>query len=64
MGWWGKSPDSKESKPESQANTTGTDGKPFEANKLPASQKLPEGLQKIVDSSDKDSSFFDNIAEG
>lgn len=62
MGWWGKSSDSKESKPDSQANTS--DEKPFDANKLPASQKLPDGLQKIVDKSDKDSSFFDNVAEG
>lgn len=62
MGWWGKSSDSKESKSDSQTNTT--EGKPFDANKLPPSQRLPEGLQKIVDKSDKDTSFFDNVAEG
>lgn len=62
MGWWGKSDDSKESKPEAQ--TTTAEGKPFDQNKLPIAKKLPQGLQKVVDKSDKDTSFFDNVAEG
>lgn len=62
MGWWGKSSDSKESQPESQTKTT--EGKTFDENKLPPAKKLPTGLQKVVDKSDADTGFFDNVAEG
>lgn len=62
MGWWGKSNDSKESQPESQ--TKATEAKTFDENTLPPAKKLPTGLQKVVDKSDADTGFFDNVAEG
>lgn len=66
MPWWGKSSDSKESKAGSQpADSTSSSGKPdFDPNALPNPQKLPKGLQKIVDKADEDGSIFDDIAEG
>lgn len=36
----------------------------FDADKLPPKQKLPKALQKIVDKSDEDGSFFDNVVDG
>ena len=67
MPWWGKPSESKDSKteqkPSQDANNNSTQA-PFDPDKIPKAQKLPAGLQKIVDKSDKDSSFFDNVAEG
>lgn len=63
MPWWGKS----EAKPDATATKGNDDAsrkEPFDANKLPESRKLPEGLQKIVDKADQDNSFFDEIVEG
>ncbi len=36
----------------------------FEPDKLPPREKLPKALQKIVDKSDEDGSFFDNVVDG
>ena len=35
----------------------------FDPTKLPAREKLPDGLQKIVDKTDKDD-FYDDLVEG
>jgi len=63
MGWWwsstGKSDGAKDTTPKK-------DGAPntFDPAKLPPVEKLPPGLQKLVDESDKDESFFDDIVGG
>lgn len=65
MPWWGKSSPSSEEKPtESPPASDNNAQPPFDPDKLPEARKLPKGLQKIVDKSDKDSSFFDDIADG
>lgn len=62
MGWWGKSETPKqEATPEPQKETPSQ--KPFDP-KLPPVEKLPKGLQKIVDKADQDGSFFDGLNEG
>lgn len=67
MGWWGKSESPKPEQapvpaPESQ-NEKPKNEKPFDP-KLPAVEKLPKGLQSIVDKADQDGSFFDGLNEG
>ncbi|CAI6090956.1 hypothetical protein V2G26_015280 [Clonostachys chloroleuca] len=66
MPWWGRTPDPSESKTATDAQKTAnsTDGASFNPDKLPDARKLPRSLQKIVDESDKDSSYFDDVAEG
>ena len=68
MGWWGKSSPSTEQsqKPteSTEASASSTTQPPFDPSKLPEPRKLPEKLQQIVDKSDKDSSFFDDYADG
>jgi fission process protein 1 len=62
MPWWGKSQEPKdaaESKRESQDAKSS-----FNPDRLPPKQKLPKALQKIVDKSDEDGSFFDDVVEG
>jgi mitochondrial fission process protein 1 len=69
MGWWwssgNKSGDAKEDaqKKDSQPKA-GKDAKTFDPARLPPVEKLPPQLQKIVDESDKDESFFDDIVGG
>ncbi len=36
----------------------------FDASKLPQREKLPPKLQKIVEKSDKEENFFDELVEG
>jgi len=65
MPWWGKSSSSTDSKPAEPEPTSNSKAQPpFDADKLPDRQKLPKGLQNIVDKSDQDSSFFDDVKEG
>lgn len=61
MPWWGKS---QEPKPDQPTNATTSSPAKFDPDKLPHAEKLPKGLQKIVDKADDDGSFFDNIVEG
>ncbi|OAA48423.1 Mitochondrial 18kDa protein [Metarhizium rileyi] len=68
MTWWGKSKEPKEPKepkaePSPDANTA-QQKQPFDPDKLPARQKLPTRLQSIVDKSDQDSRFFDDVIDG
>lgn len=63
MPWWGKSQESttEQSKQEPKgASQNGT----FDPQKLPAVEKLPNGLQKIVDKADQDGSLLDDISDG
>jgi len=62
MSWWGKP---KEPKPEpSPEAKSATKNESFDPDKLPAYEKLPTKLQSIVDKSDKDSRFFDDLVDG
>lgn len=36
----------------------------FDPKKLPPREKLPDGLQKIIEKGDKDDSFYDELVEG
>ncbi|KAK5624577.1 hypothetical protein RRF57_000293 [Xylaria bambusicola] len=68
--FWSKGPDKKlENKaPEASPAATNTDPRKdatgFDPDKLPARRQLPRGLQKIVDTSEKDESFFDELKDG
>lgn len=65
MPWWGKSSDPKPEAPQDANDKSDTSqGKTFDPDRLPAREKLPVSLQKIVDMADKDNSFFDNVVEG
>ncbi|KAI1176812.1 mitochondrial 18 KDa protein-domain-containing protein [Nemania sp. FL0916] len=72
--FWSKGP---EKKPEdkSSGDRTSTsapasdndprhDASAFDPNKLPPPRQLPKGLQKIVEKSDKDENFFDELVDG
>ncbi|KAF4126494.1 mitochondrial fission process protein 1 [Geosmithia morbida] len=64
MPWWGKSSnDDKPPKPGSESASTSGKAS-FDPETLPKTRKLPDGLQKIVDDADEDSSIFDDIADG
>ncbi|KAI0022122.1 mitochondrial 18 KDa protein-domain-containing protein [Xylariomycetidae sp. FL0641] len=67
--FWSKGPDKdkpEEKKPDDPAKKTDprNDATQFDPNRLPERRKLPKGLQKIVDKSDKDESFYDELVEG
>lgn len=67
--WWGK----KEDKPTEAAKaaaeakkdaTTPKSSTEFDPKKLPQREKLPDRLQKIIEKSDKEENFFDEVVEG
>ncbi|KAI0817719.1 mitochondrial 18 KDa protein-domain-containing protein [Xylaria sp. FL0064] len=68
--FWGKGPAKKpeEKTPEAPSATTGNephkDATEFDPDKLPPRRQLPKALQKIVEKSDKDESFFDDLKDG
>ncbi|KAI1279989.1 mitochondrial 18 KDa protein-domain-containing protein [Xylaria sp. FL0933] len=68
--FWGKGPAKKpeEKAPEAPSATTGNephkDATEFDPDKLPPRRQLPKALQKIVEKSDKDESFFDDLKDG
>lgn len=62
MPWWGKN--ESKSDDDKAANNASSSATPFDPNKLPAREKLPTALQKIVDKADEDESFFDTIVDG
>ncbi|OTA83663.1 hypothetical protein M434DRAFT_83786 [Hypoxylon sp. CO27-5] len=71
--WWGKGSDKSEAsqnKPSQAPPATATqvdprnDATQFDPNKLPERRALPRSLQKIVDKSDKDDNFFDELVDG
>lgn len=64
MSWWGKSKQPKENAPEPSPRADSSQQDAFDPDKLPAREKLPRRLQNIVDKSDKDGSFFDDVIDG
>jgi fission process protein 1 len=73
MGWWwgsgnkgdgakGEAP--KKNGAKNEAPKAGNDANTFDPAKLPPVEKLPPRLQKLIDESDKDESFFDDIVGG
>jgi fission process protein 1 len=68
--WWGKSSDKpvepKESPAASQPVQKAADNvaKAFDLDKMPKRQKLPAKLQELVDKSDHEDNFFDELKEG
>ncbi|KAH9888141.1 mitochondrial 18 KDa protein-domain-containing protein [Xylariomycetidae sp. FL2044] len=71
--FWGKGPD--KDKPEASSNKDALratvtkidprkDATQFDPDSLPPRRELPKGLQNIVDQSDKDDSFFDELVDG
>ncbi|RCI17264.1 hypothetical protein L249_2859 [Ophiocordyceps polyrhachis-furcata BCC 54312] len=63
MPWWGKSKDSNQPE-KAQEKDASSQNSTFDPDKLPAREKLPKGLQKIVNEADADSRFFDDIRDG
>ncbi|KAI0200015.1 mitochondrial 18 KDa protein-domain-containing protein [Astrocystis sublimbata] len=67
--FWGKGPDKKpEASEAASATTTGAeprkDATNFDPSKLPERRQLPKGLQNIMEKSDKDETFYDDLKEG
>lgn len=71
--WWGKGPDKPEASKEKPSDTPPAaatkidprhDATQFDPDKLPERRNLPKGMQKIVDRSDKDDNFFDELVDG
>jgi mitochondrial fission process protein 1 len=65
---WGKSPDKAPKEPKEavvvEAKEVPKDRKAFDPDKLPEREKLPDGLQKLVDKADKNESFYDELLDG
>ncbi|KAF9874638.1 hypothetical protein CkaCkLH20_07775 [Colletotrichum karsti] len=63
--WWGnkKAEEPKESSKDKDSGN-GNGAKNFDPDRLPPHQKLPKALQKIVDRSDKEENFFDELVDG
>lgn len=69
--WWGKSQDkpaeaakAAEAKPDGKDIKTAKPDAEFDPAKLPQREKLPAKLQKIIEKSDKEENFFDEVVEG
>lgn len=66
--FWSKGPDKKPEEKTQEAKAANSDPRndatEFDPNKLPPRRQLPKGLQQIVEKSDKDESFFDDLKEG
>ncbi len=71
--WWGKGSSdkpevSKENKtpeaPPSAKVDPRKDATAFDPDKLPERRELPKGMQKIVETADRDDNFFEELAEG
>lgn len=76
MSWWGKSPDKKPAEPPKESPSAGQQVKEtaqkaadnvaaaFDPHKLPEREKLPDKLQQIVDKSDREDSFYNELVDG
>ncbi|KAI1209844.1 mitochondrial 18 KDa protein-domain-containing protein [Annulohypoxylon truncatum] len=68
--WWGKGSDKSEASKDKQSEAPPAKVDPrkdatlFDPDKLPDRRELPKSLQKIVDKSDRDDNFFDELVEG
>jgi mitochondrial fission process protein 1 len=62
---WGRGSQDKTPKETKESMTEApADKSKFDANKLPEREKLPVNLQKLVDESDKNENFYDEIVSG
>ncbi|KAK2004356.1 hypothetical protein LX36DRAFT_706302 [Colletotrichum falcatum] len=59
---WGRSQNKTPEEPKESPKEDGA--KTFDPEKLPAREKLPKALQNIVDKSDRDDNFFDELVDG
>ncbi|EFQ34713.1 hypothetical protein CGRA01v4_08215 [Colletotrichum graminicola] len=59
---WGRSQNKTPEQPKESPKEDGA--KTFDPEKLPPREKLPKALQKIVDKSDSDDNFFDELVDG
>ncbi|GJD00365.1 hypothetical protein ColKHC_09190 [Colletotrichum higginsianum] len=59
---WGRSQDKTPEQPKESPKEDGA--KTFDPEKLPAREKLPKALQNIVDKSDREDNFFDELVDG
>ncbi|PHH83506.1 hypothetical protein CDD82_57 [Ophiocordyceps australis] len=64
MGWGGSSDEAKKQAQDGNRNASSQASSTFDPNKLPEKHKLPKDLQNIIDESDKDSRFFDDLKDG
>ncbi|KAI1876858.1 uncharacterized protein JN550_000930 [Neoarthrinium moseri] len=72
MSWWGKGsdkpkaqdPDPSPPAAAAQPAEPRKDAPAFDPNKLPERKQLPRGLKSIVDRSDRDENFFDELVDG
>ena len=66
--WWGKSQDkpdpAKQTEPQQAKGASPAERATQFDPKLPKRERLPDGLQKIVDKADKEENVFDEIVEG
>ncbi|WYZ45940.1 hypothetical protein EsH8_IX_000165 [Colletotrichum jinshuiense] len=59
---WGRSQDKTPEQPKESPKEDGA--KTFDPEKLPAREKLPAALQKLVDKQDREDNFFDELVDG
>ncbi|KAI0132636.1 mitochondrial 18 KDa protein-domain-containing protein [Xylariales sp. AK1849] len=79
MSWWGKGPDKPQapkpeappaSQPPSRPSNASApvdprkDATDFDPDRLPGRKQLPAGMKKIVDTSETDESFYDDLVDG
>jgi mitochondrial fission process protein 1 len=68
--FWGKGPDKPDpsktevEKAKESAKEVKDAVKEFDASKLPDRHALPKGLQKIIEESDKEDNFYDELVNG
>ncbi|KAI1502419.1 mitochondrial 18 KDa protein-domain-containing protein [Biscogniauxia marginata] len=69
--WWAKPDKDKQGNKSSEAPAAQAtkidprkDATEFDPDRLPERRELPKGLQRIVDGSEKDDNFFDELVEG
>lgn len=68
--WWSNNSDkdpkaaAKETPAETSRKTDAKDASPFDPNRLPKREKLPPAMQRIVEKSEKEDNFFDELVDG
>jgi len=75
MSWWGKGSSNKDKKDENSKSSTSVaadstainpknDATSYDPNAVPARRRLPKDMQSIIDKSDNEDSFYDELVEG
>jgi fission process protein 1 len=68
--WWSNSSDkdpkaaAKDTPAETSKKADAKDASPFDPNRLPKREKLPPAMQRIVEKSEKEDNFFDELVDG